>query len=182
MKNVYFKFLLSLFLSLISTSCSFPNSKLTNISINGLLTDINGQPLANKLIEVTLPESYGLNEIDLSLEAPSNHGNLVTQLRTDSSGNFNHTFNKIKYNTAFWFLPPLGNFPKESPSPFFVIKFNDKENTIYSLGWDEDKINYAVQRRKKSSTPPYHLTGELFRSKRGEIDSCIANIKLRKTY
>ena len=178
MKNISFKLLLCLLLS----SCSLPNSKLTNISINGLLIDSSGQPLTNKVLEVTLPASYGLKEIDVELNYASNRQDFSAKVQTDATGNFNYTFNKVKYNTAYWFLPLLGNFPKEPPPPSFLIKFFDTENTLYSLGWDDnDRLNYAVQRIKKRTNPPYFLTGELLRSTRGEIDTCIANLHLKKS-
>ncbi len=185
MKNIslksLFKLSISLTLLILLSSCSYPNSKLTNISINGLLIDNNGQPITNKTVEVILPASYGLKEIDKELNYGSNRRDSSAKIRTDATGNFNYTFNKVHYNTAFWFLPPLGNFPKEPPAPSFLIKFFDTENTIYSLGWSDDKLNYAVQRTKKRANPPYFLKGQLIRSTRGEIDTCVANLHLRKS-
>ena len=181
MKNISFKLSFCFTLLALLTSCSLPNSKLTNISINGLLIDNNGQAIANKLVEVTLPASYGLKEIDKELNYASNRTDSSAKIRTDATGNFNYTFNKVHYNTALWFLPPLGNFPKQPPAPSFLIKFFDAENTIYSLGWNNDKLNYAVQRTKKRTNPPYFLKGELLRSTRGEIDTCVANLELKKS-
>lgn len=169
---------------LLLSSCSYPNSKLASVSINARLLDTNGQPLSNKKLEVTLPASYGMQEIDLEYSEPEEIGKIeqTAIVQTDLTGNFSHTFEPVTYNTAYWFLPPLGNFPKEPPKPSFVIKMLDTSNAVYSIGWDEnEKLNYAVMRSKRESRPPFFLKGRVIRDERGEIPACIADFKFQKS-
>ena len=178
----------NILLSSVLCSCSVPNSKLASVSINARLLDVNGKPIPNKKLEITLPASYGMQELDLELAEPEEVGKMEqsTIVQTDLTGNFSYTFEKVTYNTAYWFLPPFGNFPKEPPKPSFVIKIFEKQkhddSVVYSVGWnDKDNLNYAVMRSHRSKIPPYYLTGKVIRNERGEVPACIADFKFQKS-
>lgn len=176
-----------IFCSLLLCSCSVPNSKLASVSINARIVDANDNPVANKKLEITLPASYGMKEIDLEYSEPEEIGKVEKSaiVKTDLSGNFSYTFPDVTYNTAYWFFPPLGNFPKEPPRPAFVIKMMDTANAVYSIGWDDnDKLNYAVMRNNRSlaKQPPYFISGQVIRETRGEVPACVADFKFKRSY
>lgn len=185
-KNFSLKKFLLILVNILLCSCSVPNSKLASVSINARLEDLVGNPVPNKKVEVTLPGSYGLNEIDIEYSEPGDVGKAeqTAIVQTDLSGTFSHTFENVTYNTAYWFFPPLGNFPKAPPKPSFVIRMLDSANAVYSIGWDDDeKLNYAIVRsnRNKDRKPPYYLTGKVIRETRGEVPACIADFKFKKS-
>lgn len=168
-----------------STACSLPNSKMTTISVSGRLMNQSGQPIPQKPIELTLPSTYGLSEIDTEYSSPESLGRETRRVvvETDSMGSFNYSFREVPYSTALWILPPLGNFPKSPPQPQFLMRVMDHPNDIYSLEVDEKDITYAVWRdagsKFKYPKPPYELKGRLLEDHRNGTDSWIADLILK---
>ena len=185
---------LKIFLLISLISCSLPNSKLASVSINATVVDATGKVIPNKRMEITLPASYGMREIDMEYSEPEEieKREQTVIVQTDLTGTFSHTFESVSYNTAYWWLPPLGNFPKEPPRPSFVIRMTSDnlksmgqdQNAVYSVGWNEnDELNYAVVRDQRTirSKPPFIITGKILRQERGEVPACIADFNFKKS-
>jgi hypothetical protein len=172
----------------LSTACSLPNSKLTTISVSGRLVSKTGQPVSNQPIEVTLPASYGLSEIDAEYSSPESLGRETRRaiVRTDSMGSFTHSFTEVPYSTALWILPPLGNFPKTPPQPQFLMRVMDNPDAVYSMAVNKEDITYAVWRGSRNKhaypKPPYAIKGRLLEDERNGSDSWIADLILRSNY
>ena len=60
------------------------------------------------------------------------------------NGEFSYEFPPTLYHSAFFFLPPIGFYPRNPPPPTFMVSFSDAPNEAYIVGFDRRAFRYEV--------------------------------------
>lgn len=133
MRSCLFAFL---FLVALLTGCSLPASAHGHLTLRGSVASDAGAPLAGRQVEIVLPGEYGMNSWDLR------HGVTPEQLArhdlpfgavTDDQGEFAIDLGDRRYPAAFFYLPPLGRFPRNPPPPFFFMRVPSFPDERYAV-------------------------------------------------
>ena len=177
-----------LFCLLCFSSCALPGHSATSVSLSGQLLGSNNQPLPGKTIIITLPASYGLNDIDLSFGDAEeySHTPQSAALVTDALGSFSYSFKPVTYSRFFWIIPPLGSLFSSPPEPFFFLSFPEKPQERLSVLVSKEKAELQLISASgaRLSGPDLEkkaglaASGRLFNDQRGELEGLIAELQL----
>jgi hypothetical protein len=153
MRSCLFAFL---FLVALLTGCSLPASAHGHLTLRGSVASDAGAPLPGRQVEIILPGEYGMGGRD------RRHGVTAEQLArhdepfgavTDDKGEFSIDLGDRRYQAALFYLPPLGRFPRNPPSPFLFMRvpsFPDERYAVETgakwfrvFGTGEEEISLA---------------------------------------
>lgn len=140
-------------------------------------------------LELILPASYGLNDIDQNHGKPEDYGHSPQRinLSTDALGSFTHSFTPVSYSRALWIIPPLGSFPRKPPAPLFYLRLLNTPEEYYAILVEETQVTYTLYQgilgepKLKHQTKPAEITATLHKNRRGELRGWIANLTLQLT-
>ena len=169
-------------------ACAVPTSSATHVTLTGQLVDPLGRPMAGKLVEVTLPAEYGLNDIDLEHGSPADYGHSVqtATVTTDALGSFAHAFQPVTYSERFWLLPPTGSIFAAPPQPKFVIRLLDDPAEFYTVALHDNDIVYAINRPNEQFMPGQQslktvdMNGRVRKDQRGRSRGWAADLRIMR--
>lgn len=179
--------LLVCLLSALFTACAIPRSKQTHLNISGQILDAEGMPLANQKVEVVLPATYGLNDLDMDLGSPESYGqsDLRHTVTTDASGTFTCSFSPLKYTATTYILPPLGSFPRKPPEPLFYLRLADSPGWYYAIKVSQADVLFGIYAEHdylsmdRVQDRPMEINGQLISDRRKENLGWTADLELK---
>lgn len=189
LKTKKFVTFLGAFLFLSLNACSFPSHKSVELTVAGTYLNENGQPLANKELEILVPAGYGLETEHIEEKElwQNQHLNQKALVFTDLLGTFSATFKPISYPVRYWLIPPKGTQPKRAPYPFFYMRVPDNNQAYYSIVFNSPSSLSSLVYQKDGVVPlhydpekPTKFIGRLYPSDTKDNRGWIANILIRK--
>ena len=132
MRRIY-TWVIFLFTITFIPGCVAPGSSAGMLKIEGSLVTSSNNPLAFQEIELIIPATYGLGDVDLLLNSPEDFGHKDQKIKavTDSKGSFSLDLGKRVYHVDVWIFPPLGGKPNRPPALLIFARFPNNNSEYY---------------------------------------------------
>lgn len=125
--------------ALFSVACVSPGMGRGQLSVEGRLMSVSGDPLSDVEMEVLLPRAYGLRagEVAAGQKMDFSSPRRRLHLKTDEQGRFEGGLGEHSYAAELWVFPPLGAVPAAPPPPAFLVRLPGLSDENYYLCTDQ---------------------------------------------